>query len=113
MALLTALLAFAGAVEKAGARGALTLNQDVCLLYIGPDYAYFSAYDPEKPRKRYCEEAPSTGVTVFAIDFAQEEMREMKVAFRLLRDVGEGADQADAHLCIAARLSGGKPEPRL
>ncbi|HTO78676.1 MAG TPA: hypothetical protein VMJ31_02750 [Methylocystis sp.] len=94
MALLTALLAFAGAVEKAGARGALTLNQDVCLLYIGPDYAYFSAYDPEKPRKRYCEEAPSTGVTVFAIDFAQEEMREMKVAFRLLRDVGEGADQA-------------------
>jgi len=92
--LLTALLVLVGAAEKAHARGALTLNQDVCLLYIGPDYAYFSAYDPQKPRKRYCEEAPRTGVTVFAIDFAQSEMREMKVDFRILRDIGENADPA-------------------
>jgi len=93
-ALVTALLALLGAVETADARGALSLNQDVCLLYIGPDYAYFSAYDPQKPKKRYCEEAPQTGVTVFAIDFAQSEMREMKVSFRILRNVGEGADAA-------------------
>ena len=93
-ALLTALLVLGSAAEKAHARGALTLIQDACLLYIGPDYAYFSAYDPQKPRKRYCEEAPRTGVTVFAIDFAQSEMREMTVSFRILRDVGENADPA-------------------
>jgi len=93
-ALLAALLALVGAGEKADARGALSLNQDVCLLYIGPDYAYFSAYDPQKPKKRYCEEAPTTGVTVFAIDFAQSEMREMKVSFRILRNIGENADPA-------------------
>jgi len=93
-ALLAARLVLAGAPPQAAARGALTLNQDVCLLYIGPDYAYFSAYDPQKPRKRYCEEAPRTGVTVFAIDFAQSEMREMKVDFRILRDIGENADPA-------------------
>ena len=93
-ALSAALLTFAGPAPRANARGALTLIQDACLLYIGPDYAYFSAYDPQKPRKRYCEEAPRTGVTVFAIDFAQSEMREMKVSFRILRDVGENADPA-------------------
>ncbi len=93
-ALLATIVALSGAGEKARARGALSLNQDVCLLYIGPDYAYFSAYDPQKPKKRYCEEAPSTGVTVFAIDFAQSEMREMKVSFRILRNIGEGADAA-------------------
>ena len=93
-ALLAALIALACVPESASARGALSLNQDVCLLYIGPDYAYFSAYDPQKPKKRYCEEAPQTGVTVFAIDFAQSEMREMKVSFRILRNIGEGADAA-------------------
>jgi hypothetical protein len=93
-ALLTAVLALAGATEKATARGALTLIQDACLLYIGPDYAYFSGYDPQTPRKRYCEEVPRTGEAVFAIDFAQSEMREMKVAFRILRDIGENADPA-------------------
>ena len=106
-ALLTALLALAGATEKASARGALTLNQDVCLLYIGPDYAYFSAYDPQKPRKRYCEEAPRTGVTVFAIDFAQSEMRAMKVAFRILRNIGENADPAAIEAATLAQA-----EPR-
>ncbi len=93
-ALLAALIVIAGASETADARGALTLNQDACLLYIGPDYAYFSAYDPQKPKKRYCEEAPQIGVTVFTIDFAQSEMREMKVSFRILRNIGEGADAA-------------------
>lgn len=92
--LAAALFFLAGAAFEANARGALTQNQDVCLLYIGPDYAYFSAYDPQNPRKRYCEEAPRTGVTVFAIDFAQSEMREMKVAFRILRNIGENTDPA-------------------
>jgi hypothetical protein len=104
-ALTAALLSIAGAALEAKARGALTLNQDVCLLYIGPDYAYFSAYDPQKPRKRYCEEAPRTGVTVFAIDFAQSEMREMKVAFRILRDIGENADQAAIEAATLAHLT--------
>ncbi|ARN82689.1 hypothetical protein [Methylocystis bryophila] len=106
--ILTALLSLAIAAPEARARGALTLNQDVCLLYIGPDYAYFSAYDPHKPKKRYCEEAPRTGVTVFAIDFAQSEMREMKVAFRVLRNIGETTDPAAIEAATLART-----EPRV
>jgi hypothetical protein len=107
-ALAAALFFIAGTALEAKARGALTLNQDVCLLYIGPDYAYFSAYDPQKPRKRYCEEAPRTGVTVFAIDFAQSEMREMKVGFRILRNIGENADPAAIEAATLAQA-----EPRV
>lgn len=91
---LAALVVLAVAAPEADARGALTLIQDACLLYIGPDYAYFSAYEPQTPRKRFCEEAPRTGDTVFAIDFAQDEMRAMKVDFRILRNIGESADPA-------------------
>jgi hypothetical protein len=105
-ALLAGLAALAGAAPQACAHGALTLNQDVCLLYIGPDYAYFSGYDPQKPRKRYCEEVPRAGNTVFAIDFAQSEMREMKVDFRILRDIGENADPAAIEAATLAHAPG-------
>ncbi len=102
LTLLTALLLIGGAGGKVEARGALTLIQDACLLYIGPDYAYFSAYEPQTPRKRFCEEAPRTGETVFAIDFAQEEMRAMKVDFRILRNIGEDADPAEIEAATLA-----------
>ncbi|HMK90034.1 MAG TPA: hypothetical protein VK446_10445 [Methylocystis sp.] len=78
---------------RADARGALTLIQDACLLMIGPDYMLYSAYQPAQPRKRFCEDLPSTGEFVFAVDFAQEELRAMKVDFRLTRDIGEDAEQ--------------------
>jgi hypothetical protein len=110
MALLAALLALAGGASQALARGAVALGPDACLLYIGPDYAYFSGYDPRKPRKRYCEEVPRTGDTVFAIDFAQPEMREMKVDFRILNDIGENADPAAIEAATLAHAPA-KPYP--
>lgn len=82
------------AAPAALARGALTLNQDTCLLYVGPDFMYFSGYDPAAPRKRFCEDVPRIGDTVFAMDFAQDEMRAMKVAFRITRDIGDSEDPA-------------------
>jgi hypothetical protein len=81
--------AFAWPTPAALARGALTLNRDVCLLTLGANYMYFSGYQSAKPRKRFCEDVPATGDTIFAMDFAEDEMREMKVDFRIVRDVGE------------------------
>ncbi len=85
---------WAAPATPVAARGALTLNQDVCLLFIGPDYMYFSGYRPDKPRKRFCEEAPEIGESVFAMDFAQSEMRDMKVDFRIMRDIGDTDEPA-------------------
>ena len=88
-ALAAAGLMLACATPKAHARGDLSLIQDVCLLYLGPEYVYFSGYNPEKPRKRFCEDVPATGDTVFAMDFAQPHLREMKIDFRIVRDTGD------------------------
>jgi hypothetical protein len=77
----------------AHARGALTLSQDVCLLFVGPDYMYFSGYLSARPRKRFCEDVPDIGETIFTMDFGQDEMREMKVDFRIMRDIGEDAER--------------------
>ena len=45
--------ALAWPAPQARARGDLALNQDVCLLVIGPDYMYFSGYQSARPRKRH------------------------------------------------------------
>jgi len=75
----------------AAARGALVMDQDVCLLKVGPDVMYFSGYSPTTPANRFCEDVPTLGDTVFTFDFAQEEMREMKTEFRISRDTGDEA----------------------
>ena len=92
-ALVAGLWLLAWPAPLAWARGALALNQDVCVLFVGPDYMYFSGYLSAKPRKRFCEDVPDVGETIFAMDFAQDEMREMKVDFRIVRDVGEDKEQ--------------------
>jgi len=84
-------LCCAGAPTSAFARGALMFDQESCVLKVGPDVMYFEAYSPRAPRKHFCEDVPTLGDTVFTLDFAQDEMREMKTEFRILRDIGEDA----------------------
>lgn len=98
------ILAPSGFAPSALARGALGLEQDVCVLKIGPDFMYFSGYQPAAGKKKFCEDTPSTGATIFALDFAQEEMREMTTDFRIVRDVGEAETEASlAAITIAHR----------
>jgi hypothetical protein len=93
------------AATPALARGALILEQDVCTLKIGPDFMYFSGYQPAAvARKRFCEDVPATGETIFAMDFAQEEMREMKTDVRIVRDVGEENELAQLDAVTVAYL---------
>lgn len=89
-------LAAAGllAASPASAHGALRPTETACLLKIGPDFMYFSGYQPAATRRKFCEDIPTTGDTIFVLDFGQPEMREMKADFRILRDAGD--DRADA-----------------
>jgi hypothetical protein len=73
--------------RSALARGAVGYDHDRCVLKIGPDFMYFTGYQPASPRKKFCEDAPSTGETIFILDYAQSEMRDMKADFRIVRDV--------------------------
>ena len=77
------------------ARGSLGRDQDACLLKVGPDFFYFSGYQPQTKRDKFCEDAPSLGVTTFVFDYGQDELRDMKVGARILRDAGDGGEPVD------------------
>jgi hypothetical protein len=83
-------------ITDATARGSLGYDQDQCVLKIGPDFFYFSGYQPGSGRKKFCEDAPSVGDTTFVFDFGQDELRGMKTDFRILREGEETADGAAA-----------------
>ena len=46
-----------------------------------------------KATQKICEDVPDVGETIFTMDFGQDEMREMKVDFRIMRDIGEDAER--------------------
>jgi hypothetical protein len=87
-----ALAALLGSTPGALARGAMGFDQNTCVVKVGPDFMYFTGYQPTQENKKFCEDIPATGQAIFVFDFAQEEMREMKTDFRIIRDTG--ADEA-------------------
>ncbi|MBY6243178.1 hypothetical protein [Methylosinus sp. Sm6] len=86
------------------ARGDLGLDHDACVLKVGPELIYFAGYQPVSSHRKFCEDAPATGETIFVFDYAEPELREMKVAFRILRDAGETEDAAALDAATAAFL---------
>lgn len=85
------ILAAAGALvgaTPAAAHGAVRRVENACVLKVGPDFMYFSGYQPEISRRKFCEDAPTTGDTIFSLDYAQPEMREMTADLRIVRDIG-------------------------
>ncbi|MGD9541081.1 hypothetical protein [Methylocystis sp.] len=87
---LTAVATLASAFwSGALAHGAMQRQRSACLLKVGPDFMYFSGYQPEASRNRFCEDIPATGDTIFVLDYGQDEMRGMSTDFRIIRDIGE------------------------
>ena len=67
------------------AHGAMSREHEVCVLKVGPDFMYFSGYQLAAPQEKFCEDVPQTGETTFVFDYAQDEMRQMKADFRIIR----------------------------
>jgi hypothetical protein len=82
-------LAVGLAAPLAEARGALGYDQETCVLKVGPDFLYFSGYQFAASQRKFCEDVPNVGETTLVFDLAQDELRQMKLDFRILRDVGE------------------------
>jgi hypothetical protein len=85
---LAAGLALALAAPRAWARCALGYDQEACVLKVGPDFLYFSGYQFVASQRKFCEDVPETGETTLVFDLAQDELRQMKLDFRILRDAG-------------------------
>jgi hypothetical protein len=95
-------LGLAFGAEPAAGRGDLVLDKDACVLKVGPDLIYFAGYQPAASHAKFCEDAPAVGATIFVFDYAEPELREMKVGFRILKDAEETRDPAALEAATAA-----------
>ncbi len=59
-----------------------------CVLRIGPDIMFFTGYQPQNSRDEFCDDIPSTGQMVVALDMQDPELRDMLTEIRLIKDEG-------------------------
>jgi hypothetical protein len=81
----------------AEAHGRLGAAQGRCRLYIGPDIMNFTGYLPEASKNEFCEDIPSTGPMIMVLDAEQQELRDMRIELRIVKDVG-GPDKESENL---------------
>ena len=68
--------------------GGVSIEDDMCIMQVGPYRAHFTGYVPSRrATQEFCEDIPDTGRAIFAIDFISDELRRMNTDFRIIRDV--------------------------
>jgi hypothetical protein len=91
-ALLLGAVAAAGSSERAEAHGGVSIDQGQCVMKLGPDTMTFTGYQPQKSRDQFCDDIPDIGPTIVVLDAQQDELRDMAIEMRVLRNVGQKDD---------------------
>lgn len=74
-------------VATAQAHGGVSMEDDQCIMKIGPLRAHFTGYQPEKrATQEFCEDIPETGRAIIVIDYVSPALRSQTVEFRVLKD---------------------------
>jgi hypothetical protein len=82
------LLATVLLTSAAYAHGGVGMQDNRCVLRIGPDLMFFTGYQPQNSRDEFCDDIPSIGQTVVALDMQDTELRNMLTEIRLIKDDG-------------------------
>ena len=73
-----------------------------CSAQMGPNVITFSFYQPTQSRSQFCEDVPETGPTIIVVDTMQDELRDMMVEMRIVKEMDsteqESAALAEAYL---------------
>jgi len=85
-------MATAGMTAQAWAHGAVSSSSGQCLMTLGPTTMTFTGYQPLKSRDQFCDDIPDPGPTIVVLDAQQDELRDMLLEIRILRDVGQKDD---------------------
>jgi hypothetical protein len=100
-------LASIGMVSQAHAHGGVSIDQGQCKMVIGPDQMTFTGYQPLKSRETFCDDIPDVGPTIIVLDAQQDELRDMNLEMRILRDVGQKDDnenlEANTEIYVAPK----------
>jgi hypothetical protein len=81
-----------GYVAQAEAHGGVSIDQGQCIMKTGPDTMTFTGYQPQKSRDQFCDDIPDVGPTIIVLDAQQDELRDMALEIRILRNVGQKDD---------------------
>ena len=82
-------VATVGWAAQAHAHGDVGSNQGQCLMKIGPDTMTFTGYQPLKSREQFCDDIPDAGPTIITLDAQQDELRDMNLEMRVVKDIGQ------------------------
>jgi hypothetical protein len=82
------LLAMVLLTSAAYAHGGVGMQDNRCVLRIGPDLMFFTGYQPQSSREEFCDDIPSPGQVVVALDMQDTELRDMFTEIRIIRDDG-------------------------
>jgi len=93
-------------VAQAMAHGDVGQEGGRCIMRIGPYMMNFTGYQPQtKGQETFCDDIPDAGRTIIVLDVEQKsggaaddlvnynELREMNIDFRVLRNVGQAKDE--------------------
>jgi hypothetical protein len=75
-------------VAAAHAHGGVGMQDNRCVLRIGPDIMFFTGYQPQFSRDEFCDDIPSSGQMVVTLDMQESELRDMLTEIRLIKDEG-------------------------
>jgi hypothetical protein len=104
----TCLVATGLLVSQAEAHGGVSVQDNKCIMKIGPYQMNFTGYQPDKSSGQFCDDIPETGRTIVVLDAEQsdsatnnvgaannKDLRDMAIDFRVLRNVGQTKDEDD------------------
>ncbi|MGD9544763.1 MAG: hypothetical protein AB7F41_07005 [Methylocystis sp.] len=86
----------------AEAHGGVKLEQDECVLRIGPNTMHFIGYQRTGEEQEFCEDIAQTGPTVIALTAVSPDLRDMAIGIRVVKDVGEEKEKADIDAATVA-----------
>ena len=105
--LVVAVMATFGVTSEAYAHGGVSIDQGQCIMKIGPDTMTFTGYQPLKSREQFCDDIPDAGPTIIVLDAQQDELRDMNLEIRILRNVGQKDDnenlEANTEIYVAPK----------
>lgn len=90
-----AAVAFFVEPSAAFAHGGVMLEQDECVLRIGPNTMHFIGYQRSGEEAEFCEDIAKTGPTVIALTAVSPDLRDMAIGMRVVKDVGEEKEKAN------------------
>lgn len=93
-------------IAQAHAHGGVSVENNKCVMRIGPYFLSFTGYQPQNTNTQFCDDIPERGRTVIVLDAEQSsagtgvvgaansnDLRDMLIDFRVLKNVGQARDE--------------------